>query len=87
MSLCDSCSLFPCTDDGTKIKRRCSAYNPKQKPQTNADSVRAMTDEELASLLYPVCVHGLVIEHGECDKEDKSFCVDCWLDWLKKEVE
>jgi hypothetical protein len=63
----------------------CKHFKPKQ-TKTNGDSIRSMMDEELASLLSPVCVHGLVIEHGECDKEDKSFCVDCWLDWLKAEV-
>ena len=57
--------------------------------KTNADRIRAMTDEELASSLaieywkLPKCnsVYG---ENEECFQPD---CTGCWLDWLKEEVE
>lgn len=49
----------------------------KQKQMTNADRIRAMTDEELAHLLYTV--------------EDSIFTGNLWsykqyLDWLKQEA-
>ena len=58
-------------------------------PMTNADRIRAMSDEELASFLaieywkLPKCnsVYG---ENEECFQPD---CTGCWLDWLKEEVE
>lgn len=58
-------------------------------PKTNADRIRAMTDEELAEILSDGCCHGL------CDCPDNfkgmgetpSDCKACWLDWLKQEVD
>ena len=54
-------------------------------PKTNADRIRAMSDEELAGLMReitdPVCPrnHGYKYSRdGECRK--------CWLDWLKQEA-
>lgn len=65
---------------------RCRNFIPK--PQTNADRIRAMTDEELAELIgrtspnmYP-CPPGkkwpFACEIG---------CGNCWLGWLKSPVE
>ena len=54
----------------------CSKF--KEKSQTNADRIRAMSDEELAEYLDGVC-HDLW----------QMFVKDpqkMWLDWLKKEV-
>ena len=53
-------------------------YDALEKPQTNADRIRAMTDEELAEYLDGVC-HDLW----------QMFVKDprkMWLDWLKQEV-
>lgn len=50
---------------------------------TNADRIRAMTDEELANYLYELTICGCP-DHGARD------CVPsyeaCWLDWLKQEA-
>lgn len=60
----------------------------ENKPMTNADRIRAMSDEELASFLgieywrLPKC--NSVDLNGECVQPD---CTGCWLDWLKEEVE
>ena len=50
---------------------------------TNADRIRAMSDEELAK----------IIEHelgcpvtGDCEKMSKD-CKACWLDWLQQQAE
>ena len=57
--------------------------NGKPKPQTNADRIRAMSDEELAKTIsgdqiYPWCTE-------EPCKYDS--CTDCVLAWLKQEAE
>lgn len=56
---------------------------------TNADSIRGMTDEELAELFDEGCN-----ARGKCPNEawDGSTepitsCRECWLDWLKSPVE
>lgn len=48
-----------------------------QKPVTNGDKVRAITDEELASFLGDVdCCNP-----GHC--KPGMYCVKCWFNWLK----
>ena len=52
--------------------------------RTNADRIRAMTDEELAKWIadiYPDCPPGY-----NCDSSRVTDCCDCWLDWLKQEA-
>ena len=58
------------------------------KPQTNADRIRGMTDEELADIfvmeqLYKPCPSEEY--QGHC--KDKTDCRECWLNWLKSPVE
>jgi len=65
-------------------------YNPPKlkEPQTNADRIRSMTDEELAKWFgtrghacperWKACNIGIV------DHEDD--CIPCWLEWLKEEA-
>ena len=57
------------------------------KQQTNGDRVRAMTDEELATLIGEACPPN----HKNCReyylKDNGSGCAGCWLDWLKKEAD
>lgn len=57
-------------------------YFGKHLPQTNADRIRSMTDEELANLL----AHKVDACHN-CSTDSVDTCVDCWLEWLKKEDE
>lgn len=56
---------------------------------TNADRIRAMSDDELAILL-----EGCICPSEPCKKvvnrerqPDKKMCQLCWLDWLKQETE
>ena len=60
----------------------------EKKLQTNADRIRAMSDEELTYFLCDV---------GECDRRcpanlsscvfSDSSCEEAWLKWLTEEVE
>ena len=54
--------------------------------RTNADRIRAKTDEELAEWIaeYTDCLCG--IHKPGCSKT-KGTCVATWLDWLKQEVD
>ena len=56
---------------------------------TNADRIRAMSDEDLAEwrsqkFYVPNCAY---MECPEHDEKDDFSCTDCWLMWLKEEVE
>ena len=60
--------------------------NFEQKPQTNADRIRAMSDEELCKFLgeykfCDICEEGCenCTYHGDCDKR--------LLDWLQQPAE
>lgn len=70
----------------------------QKKPQTNADRIRSMTDEELAELLYSLQTEDL--DGMFCKTEDKceemmdsgdeipkSMCKQCLVKWLKSESE
>ena len=54
----------------------------KKKPQTNADRIRSMTDEELAGFLKEVK------EDYQWANPDYPDCEDCgeWLNWLQSEA-
>ena len=53
-----------------------------KKPMTNADRIRAMTDEELAETLS-----SFRCPQKWCFPKDGKNCKSCWLDWLKQEAE
>ena len=75
--ICNNCMNFPCTEDMSTLLKSCPAYSPKPKPQTNADRIRAMTDEELAHLLHSAEEH---LFTGNLWNYEK------WTEWLKQEA-
>lgn len=57
-----------------------------EKPQTNADRIRNMSDEELADTLFASCLEIMKLE--ECTNTDNcGVCKRCVLDWLQSEAE
>ena len=59
--------------------------------KTNADRIRAMSDEELAKLIAENidCCVCKSIHHAEddcCPTVSSKACPDMWLDWLRHEV-
>ena len=68
------------------MERICEQY----KAATNADRIRAMTDEELAdNFASRCCPHKDEFYNcGEINRKEFSLedCKSCWLDWLKQEV-
>lgn len=72
-----------CKNNGTAICNRCDMYydefDPIDKPkQTNADRIRAMTDEELAEWIAGDVLN---LTGGAL-----AMATEAWLDWLKQEV-
>lgn len=60
-----------------------------KKPQTNADRIRAMTDEELAKLFdswIQDCDCNDLPCHKSCEENSVSGCINHWLNWLKEEA-
>lgn len=65
----------------------CSGCVPK--PQTNADRIRQMSDEELADkFIFGAATYSCPPNDAikESCIEDKD-CRQCWLEWLKATVE
>lgn len=61
-----------------------SEFFDRKKP-TNADRIRAMSDEELAEWIYQETTNAFNLLLLGNSKPTKSFFT--WLDWLRKEVE
>jgi hypothetical protein len=73
---------YPCSRCDMTAGSQFCMYEHKEKP-TNADKIRAMSDEELAKYL-------LSISTAECpfDWDCKaSTCLECWNKWLQQSSE
>lgn len=79
MKVCKEQAQATCLDYPKKCYL-CEAYQE----QTNADRIRAMTDEELAELIYRrhTCPPG----KGYLDCKISDTCDKCWVDWLQQPV-
>ena len=65
---------------------KCVSYCPQATPpKTNADYIRAMSDEELAMWINNITTNALSILALGSNKQTKS--IFHWLDWLKQEYE
>ncbi len=62
----------------------CKKYKSKY-TKTNADRIRAMTDEELAEFLWKYAGIG-VCPPITCTATEKCGAEKCWLDWLREEA-
>lgn len=56
-----------------------------EKLQTNADYIRAMSDEELAMWINNITTNALSVLTLGSDRQTKS--IFYWLNWLKQRVE
>lgn len=81
MANCVTCKA-KCENAGKhRVTAYCISYVPKDypKPQTNADRIRAMTDEELAKKISKL--ESFVLTYGG------EWSADKWLDWLRQEAD
>lgn len=78
----NKCEFY--SDYGKGIVSYCDFDDCEDKEASNADRIRAMSDEELAieETAKGGCPH-------DCETPDDmdTDCVRCWLDWLKQEVD
>lgn len=65
-------------------KELLNALDSVKKPQTNADRIRSMSDEELASFIDSETNN--CAPHGDCKKVYDD-CKACWLYWLQQPAE
>lgn len=93
--ICDNCEKYPCTDDDYKMRFTCPGFSEKPKPMTNADFIRAMTDEQMAKWLARSEYNHLDFFAGELQKhahitveypKDEAKLTEEILEWLKAEV-
>ena len=59
----------------------------KEKPQTNADRIREMSDEELAELLLNGCTGGTLCEDQPQNEYGSVDCFACRMKWLRQPAE
>ena len=63
----------------------------KNEPLTNAQKIRAMSDEELVNLHYSGSAHCIASDPTVCDRHDfignLTPCEQCYLKWLQQPAE
>lgn len=73
--------------NGLDVCPVCGKPSTIGKPQTNADRIRSMTDEELAEFIaYSTSCETCVVRKGGSDECHNTNCSTAWLDWLREEV-
>lgn len=85
MVLCDTCkhlgnmASWPCEDclQGDRYER---------KPTTNADKIKQAGNESKIASAFIDFLCSVPCIGGKCKTPDKT-CHQCWLGWLKQEVE
>lgn len=86
----DNCPLIPVPDHGRLIDANALIRNQPygEKPQTNADRIRAMTDEELANLIGTHdCLDCPLNSKDDWCAGAAGSCRGNVLEWLKAPVE
>lgn len=58
----------------------------KPNPQTNADRIRNMSDEELVDILFDDCTDKMGLEMCKHLDDESHDCKKCVLEWLQAEV-
>lgn len=79
MARCDLCVNFDDCPWRSDPDAQCSAF--KRKPMSNADKIRAMSDEELAEYIASGISRDVCNPPDECED-----CATCFLDWLIEEI-
>lgn len=79
---CENCKKYEDCKSGSGLTWPCGAYAPKI--VTNADRIRAMSDEELAKWFLTV---GICIRDIDDVKCDGISCKECRLNWLRQPAE
>ena len=88
MGACGNCihketagSDYPCN-----ICNNVTHYE-EPKPMTNADRIRAMSDEELAKEKAVSVNCHLCLLRKTCKDDDMESCYKLWLEWLQRDAQ
>ena len=83
---CRTCKTDCVRADGNYGYTFCDKYT--HPPMTNADRIRAMSDEELVKLHYSGSAHCIADDPTVCDRHDfignLTPCEQCYLKWLQQ---
>ena len=74
-------------EDKEQMQRCIDEYNEKQKTITNADRIRAMSDEELAEEFYAIMLGWSEWCDYHCENRGDDGCDKCILKWLEQPAE
>lgn len=77
---CGKCVCIHCHQDWGEMD---DCEGDEDEPMTNADRIRAMSDEELAENLTYISEVGCPYVARRC----KERCIDCFFDWLQEPAE
>ena len=82
---CATCENKNCTGHGLPTTEKvCDGY---KHTVTNADKLRAMSDEELAEFIaYSTSCETCAVRKSGSDECHNSNCSMAWLDWLRQEA-
>lgn len=91
-SICDAgivCYVLRCGEYGCALNgKTVNKLLRMKKATTNADRLRAMTDEEVATMFAYKCCPPIKVDRCPTKKDSEIVdCVMCWLDWLRQEVQ
>ena len=89
---CRICHNTSCSNHGKNISFLGDGWKCNYIPvPTNADRIRAMTDEELMKLHYSGSAHCIADDPTVCDRHDfvgnLTPCEQCYLKWLQQPAE
>lgn len=77
------CDLY---SEGGKFKAFCDPEHCDNIAPSNADRIRAMTDEELAEWIADIADHGGGRCAPGCYDCTAKTCESAWLDWLREDA-
>ena len=83
---CDNCKYSEVMFCDEPCRSCNPAENWEPKVLTNANKIRAMTDEELAEMFDEYSKRNDVCPKFGAYSCHGNDCRECWLDWLKQEV-
>lgn len=84
-SMCGKWQKWLNKDEVRLFENNCVLKKKNTKPITNAERIRQMTDEELAQII--MCPNENMSGECMCEKDTRTNCIQCCLEWLRKEVE
>ena len=82
---CKGCKYENCSMESKECMGCKQNSVDKYKRMSQADRIRAMSDEDLA--MNMMCPNENGIGEIECDKSNNCNCYECILKWLQSEVE